>query len=185
MSLWIVELPDFVKELLVLSKTAMPPRYRILFVCMGNICRSPLAAAVTRGLAQREGLGALVETDSAGTHGHYHAGEAPDPRARKVGAKRGYDLSKMRARPVVVADFERFDRVLAMDQQNMANLLRLCPEESRAKLGMFLDYVPEFGLSEVPDPYYGAESGFERVLELCELAARGLLAACEHGQLAP
>ncbi|MEF8730998.1 MAG: low molecular weight protein-tyrosine-phosphatase [Candidatus Accumulibacter meliphilus] len=126
-----------------MSKTATPPRYRILFVCMGNICRSPLAAAVTRGLAQREGLGALLETDSAGTHGHYHAGEAPDPRARKVGAKRGYDLSKMRARPVVVADFERFDRILAMDHENMANLLRLCPEESRAKLGMFLDYVPE------------------------------------------
>ena len=185
MSLWIVELPDVVNAHLVLTKTATPPRYRILFVCMGNICRSPLAAAVTRGLAQREGLGALVETDSAGTHGHYHAGEAPDPRARKVGSKRGYDLSKMRARPVVLADFERFDRILAMDQQNMANLLRLCPEESRAKLGMFLDYVPEFGLTEVPDPYYGAESGFELVLELCELAALGLLAACEHGQLAP
>lgn len=167
-----------------MSKTATSPRYRILFVCMGNICRSPMAAVVTSALAQREGLGALLETDAAGTHGHYHAGEAPDPRARKVGAKRGYDLSRMRARRVIVADFDRFDRILAMDHENMANLLRLCPEESRAKLGMFLDYVPDLGVSDVPDPYYGAESGFERVLDLCELAARGLIAACEHGQLA-
>jgi len=158
--------------------------YRILFVCMGNICRSPMAEAVTRGMAQSEGLASLLETASAGTHGHYHAGEPPDPRALRVGAKHGYDLSKIRARRVIEADFDRFDRILAMDEANLSILQRLCPEESRAKLGLFLDYAPELGVSEVPDPYYGAESGFERVLVLCERAARGLLAACEHGQLA-
>ena len=167
-----------------MNKTATAAPYRILFVCMGNICRSPLADAVTQGLAQREGLAAMLETDSAGTHGHYHAGEAPDPRARRVAAKRGYDLSKMRARRVIVADFDRFDRILAMDEDNLANLQRLCPEENRAKLGLFLAYAPDLGVFEVPDPYYGAESGFERVVDLCELAARGLLAACEHGQIA-
>lgn len=166
-----------------MNKTAAAPRYRILFVCMGNICRSPMAEAVVRSMAQREGLGALLETDSAGTHGHYHAGESPDPRARRVGAKRGYDLSKIRARRVIEADFERFDRILALDQDNLANLQRLCPEECRSKLGLFLDYASDLGVSDVPDPYYGAESGFERVLDLCELAAKGLLAACEHGQL--
>lgn len=168
-----------------MSKAANAPRYRILFVCMGNICRSPMADAVTSGLARREGLGPLLETDSAGTHGHFHAGETPDPRARRVAARRGYDLSRMRARPVVVADFARFDFILAMDAENLANLQRMCPEGSRARLGLFLDYAPELGVNEVPDPYYGAESGFERVLDLCERAARGLLAACEHGQLAP
>ncbi|WP_313951761.1 low molecular weight protein-tyrosine-phosphatase [Accumulibacter sp.] len=157
--------------------------YRILFVCMGNICRSPIAEAVTRSMAQREGLTAMVETDSAGTHGHFHAGEAPDPRARRVAAKRGYDLSRIRARRVAEADFDRFDRILAMDEDNLALLRRQCPEESHAKLGLFLAYAPDLGITEVPDPYYGGEEGFERVLELCELAARGLLSACEHGQL--
>ena len=166
-----------------MTKTAVAPRYRILFVCMGNICRSPIAEAVLRGMAQREGLVGLLEADSAGTHGHYHAGESPDPRAHRVGARRGYDLSRIRARRVIEADFDRFDRVLALDQDNLASLQRLCPEEHRAKLGMFLDYAPDLGVSDIPDPYYGAESGFERVLDLCELAAKGLLAACEHGQL--
>ncbi|HRF73778.1 MAG TPA: low molecular weight protein-tyrosine-phosphatase [Accumulibacter sp.] len=168
----------------MMSTAATTPRYRILFVCMGNICRSPMAEAVTRSMAQREGLAGLLETASAGTHGHYHAGEPPDARALRVGARHGYDLSKIRARRLIEADFDRFDRILALDETNLAILQRLCPEERRAKLGLFLDYAPELGISEVPDPYYGAESGFERVLDLCERAARGLLAACEHGQLA-
>ncbi len=161
----------------------MAPRYRILFVCMGNICRSPIAEAVTRAIAQREGLATAFELDSAGTHGHYHAGEAPDARARRVAAKRGYDLSRMRARSVVDADFVRFDRILAMDEANLSLLWRQCAEESRPRLGLFLDYATGLGISEVPDPYYGAESGFERVLDLCELAATGLLAAYKRGEL--
>lgn len=166
-----------------MSTASATPPYRILFVCMGNICRSPMAEGVTRKMAQREGLASLLETDSAGTHGHYHAGEPPDPRAQRVAAKHGYDLSKIRARRVIDADFARFDRILALDEDNLAILQRLCPEENRSKLGLLLDYAPDLGISEVPDPYYGAESGFERVLDLCERAARGLLAACEHGRL--
>ena len=143
---------------------------------MGNICRSPIAEAVTRMLAQRQGLAPGLDLDSAGTHGHYHAGEAPDARARRVAARRGYDLSRLRARPVIDADFDRFDRILAMDEANLAALQRLCPEEFRPKLGLFLNYATGLGITEIPDPYYGAESGFERVVDLCELAARGLLA---------
>lgn len=154
----------------------MAQSYRILFVCMGNICRSPMAEAVTRSLARQAGLTVNLEIDSAGTHGHYHAGEPPDARARKIAAKRGYDLSRIRARPLADADFERFDRVLAMDQANLEILRRLCPPAHQAKLGLFLELAHGLGLSEIPDPYYGAESGFERVLDLCELAARGLLA---------
>lgn len=143
---------------------------------MGNICRSPIAEAVTRALAQRQGLAAVVDFDSAGTHGHYHAGEAPDARARRVALRRGYDLSRLRARLVIDADFDRFDRILAMDEANLAALQRQCPEEHRSKLGLFLDCAPSLGISEIPDPYYGAESGFERVVDLCEVAAKGLLA---------
>ena len=160
-----------------------PARYRILFVCMANICRSPIAEAVARALAQRQGLAAMCEFDSAGTHGHSHAGEAPDPRARRLAARRGYDLSRMRARPVIDADFDRFDRLLAMDQANLSGLQRQCPAEKQARLGLFLDYAEGLGLAEIPDPYYGADSGFERVLDLCELAANGLLAACARGDL--
>lgn len=159
-----------------MRKTAVAARYRILFVCMGNICRSPIAEAVTRTLAQRLDPAALLDFDSAGTHGHFHAGEAPDARARRVALKRGYDVSRHRARSVIDADFARFDRILAMDEANLSGLQRWCPEEHRSKLGLFLDYAPGLGISEIPDPYYGAESGFDRVVDLCELAARGLLA---------
>ncbi len=158
--------------------------YRILLVCMGNICRSPIAEAVTRAMAQRQGLAALLEFDSAGTHGHYHAGEAPDARARRVALRRGYDLSRLRARSVIDADFDRFDRILAMDQANLTALQRECAEGNRSKLGLFLDYAPSLGINEIPDPYYGAESGFERVIDLCELAAKGLLEDFARGQLA-
>ncbi|SBT05541.1 Low molecular weight protein-tyrosine-phosphatase [Candidatus Accumulibacter aalborgensis] len=140
-----------------------------------------MAEAVTRAMAQREGLATMLELDSAGTHGHYHAGEAPDARARRIAATRGYDLSRLRARSVVAADFERFDRILAMDEENLSGLQRICPEASRFKLGLFLDYADGAGIAEVPDPYYGADAGFERVLDLCEQAAEGLLAAYRRG----
>lgn len=147
---------------------------RILLVCMGNICRSPTAEGVLRSLADRAGVSSFIEVDSAGTHGS-HEGEAPDPRARKLAASRGYDLSGLRARRVIDRDFSRFDRILAMDRQNLAALRRACPSEHLGKLGLFLDYAEGLALDEVPDPYYGGAEGFEKVLDLCEQAARGLI----------
>ncbi|MFT3850594.1 MAG: low molecular weight protein-tyrosine-phosphatase [Propionivibrio sp.] len=149
---------------------------KILMVCMGNICRSPLAEGVVRHLADRAGVGAAIEVDSAGTLA-YHAGEQPDPRARKVAASRGYDLSRMRARRVAEDDFAHFDLVLAMDRQNLAALERLCPEEHLHKLRLFMDYAESGEADEIPDPYYGGPDGFERVLDMCEAAARGLIGA--------
>jgi protein-tyrosine phosphatase len=149
---------------------------RILFVCMGNICRSPTAEGVVRLLAERAGMSSLIEVDSAGTHAS-HEGELPDQRARKAAASRGYNLSGMRARCVKDQDFSRFDRILAMDHQNFSALSRYCPSEHLDKLGLFLDYAEGLALDEVPDPYYGGPEGFEKVLDLCEQAAKGLIEA--------
>lgn len=151
-------------------------RVSILLVCMGNICRSPTAEGVLRALVEREGLDAWLEIDSAGTHG-YHVGEPPDERAHRAAMRRGYDLSQLRARRVSDADFVRFDRILAMDMDNLSLLERACPAEHRHKLGLFLEYAASFDDREVPDPYYGDGDGFERVLDLIEDAARGLIAA--------
>ena len=148
--------------------------YRVLFVCMGNICRSPAAEVVVRSMAQQAGLSSFLEVDSAGTHA-YHEGESPDPRVRTAAARRSYDLSGLRARRLVDSDFIRFDRILAMDRQNLAIMNRLCPPESQAKLGLFLDFADAVSEEEIPDPYYGGAAGFERVLDLCELAAKGLI----------
>ena len=145
-------------------------------VCMGNICRSPLAESVVRRLVDRAGMSGFIEVDSAGTLA-YHAGEQPDPRAKKVAASRGYDLSGMRARRVAEDDFSHFDLVLAMDKQNLAAMERVCPEEYLHKLGLFMDYADDPGQDEIPDPYYGGPDGFERVLDMCEAAARGLIAS--------
>lgn len=150
---------------------------RVLFVCMGNICRSPLAEGICRALVARAGLDGAIEVDSAGTHG-YHVGEAPDARAQRVAARRGYDLSRLRARQVVPEDFERFDRIFAMDRANLAALQRICPPARHDRLSLLLDCVPALAGGEVPDPYYGNEAGFEHVLELCETAVRALLAHC-------
>jgi protein-tyrosine phosphatase len=150
-------------------------RQRILFVCMGNICRSPTAEGVTRTLAERGGLAAGFEFDSAGTHG-YHIGKAPDARATKAAAARGYDLSSLKARRVDSADFARFDRILAMDRDNLELLRQACPREHHGKLGLFLEFASRNDEDEVPDPYYGGPEGFERVLDLIEDAAQGLLA---------
>jgi len=127
-----------------------------------------------RVLAERAGISSRLEVDSAGTHG-YHEGEPPDQRARKVAASRGYDLSCLRARRVKERDFGDFDRILAMDKQNLASLRRSCPTEHLSKLGLFLDYAEGLALEEIPDPYYGGFEGFEKVLDLCEQAAHGLL----------
>lgn len=149
---------------------------RVLFVCTGNICRSPTAEAVARSLACEAGLGDRIEIDSAGTHG-YHTGEMPDPRAIQAAARRGYDLSALRARRVDIADFQRFDLVLAMDAGHLEAMLRGCPEVYRPKLQMFMRYARHHDLDEVPDPYYGGDAGFEAVLDYCEDAAQGLIDA--------
>jgi protein-tyrosine phosphatase len=149
---------------------------RILFVCMGNICRSPTAEGVFRAQVAAAGLSERILTDSAGTHG-YHIGDPPDPRSIKAAAARGVDISDLRARMVRADDFQRFDLVLAMDAQNHRALGELCKSQSRDCVRMFLDFAPDAATKrrEVPDPYYGDAAGFEHVLDLCEAASRGLL----------
>ncbi len=151
-------------------------RRGVLFVCTGNICRSPTAEGVFRALVEREGVADRFLIDSAGTHG-YHIGDAPDPRAVAHAARRGYDLSNLRARKVTAADFERFDLILACDNGHHGLLRRLADKAHHGRIAMFLDYAPELGFTEIPDPYYGGPEGFEHVLDIVERAAQGLLAA--------
>ncbi len=146
----------------------------ILFVCMGNICRSPTAQGVFEYLVENEQLSDRIRTESAGTHA-YHIGEQPDQRASAAAMKRGVDLSTQRARRVSAEDFEEFDYVLAMDRNNYEDLEGICPPEHLPKLRLFLEFSPELGVVEVPDPYYGGATGFERVLDLIEQAAAALL----------
>lgn len=148
---------------------------RILFVCSGNICRSPTAEGVARQVAKARGLADRFEFDSAGTH-DYHVGEAPDRRASAAARRRGYDLSALRARQVSVADFQRFDLILALDRGHLEWLARRSPADARAGLALFLDLVPGHAGEDVPDPYYGGEAGFEHVLDLCEAAVEAILA---------
>ena len=146
----------------------------VLFVCMGNICRSPTAAAVFRHMVASAAPDLAVEIDSAGTHG-YHVGSAPDPRSQAAARRRGIDMSALRARRLTAADFERFDYVLVMDAQNRSDASGIAPPQYHAKLRLLLDYAPDAGTTEVPDPYYGGETGFEAVLDLVEAASRGLI----------
>lgn len=148
---------------------------RILFVCLGNICRSPTAEGVLRELAAREAPELTLEVDSAGTAA-YHVGQAPDPRTRAAAARRGYDLSALRARTVEPADFERFDLILAMDRENLKALRRRAPSHTHERLRLLLEFSPDPAPDDVPDPYYGGPNGFEEVLDLVETATRGLLA---------
>jgi protein-tyrosine phosphatase len=147
---------------------------KVLFVCMGNICRSPTAHGVFRRLVREAGLAERIEIDSAGTHA-YHVGKPPDRRAQATAQRRGIDLSDLRARKAVPEDFAEFDYVLAMDQDNYFSLLELCPAHAREKLQLFMDFAPHMRIREVPDPYYGGPTGFERVFDLVEAAAQGLL----------
>ena len=147
---------------------------KVLFVCMGNICRSPTAHGVFQKLTNDQGLSHLIEVDSAGTHA-YHVGEPPDHRSQTAALARGYDLSSQRARKVKSADFEHFDYVVAMDESNFAMLEENCPVGQEHKVSLFLDFAPQLPESEVPDPYYGGAQGFKHVLDLVEAAADGLI----------
>jgi protein-tyrosine phosphatase len=149
---------------------------RVLFVCTGNICRSPTAEGVFRKLAQDGGLGHLIEADSAGTHG-YHIGEPPDRRSQAAARSRGYDLSRLRARQVEKLDFARFDLLVAMDRGHHDILTRMAPPSAGHKVRMMMAYASAAAHDEVPDPYYGGPDGFELVLDLLEDASRGLLVA--------
>jgi protein-tyrosine phosphatase len=147
---------------------------RILFVCLGNICRSPTAEGVARELARREAPHLALHFDSAGT-ADYHVGDPPDARSITAALARGYDISSLRARQLQRDDFEQFDLLLAMDEENLGNIRRLAPASHAHRARLFLDYAGDSGLSSVPDPYYGDASGFERVIDLAEQGVRGLL----------
>ncbi|OWP52094.1 low molecular weight protein-tyrosine-phosphatase [Pseudomonas nitroreducens] len=146
---------------------------KVLFVCLGNICRSPTAEGVLRHKVRAAGLEDRIEIDSAGT-GDWHVGKAPDARTRAAALRRGYDLSSLRARQVSLADFSRYDLILAMDNANLRDLKHLRGSGAKAELDLFLRRY-ELEVDEVPDPYYGGEDGFERVLDLVERACDGLL----------
>lgn len=152
----------------------MGDRVSVLFVCLGNICRSPTAHGVFLALAKKRGLHEQLHVDSCGTGG-WHIGESPDARATAEAARRGYDLTPLRARQVAHDDFDAFDYILAMDEQNLADLEQMRPPHFDGHLGLFLDFAPAAGRREVPDPYYGGASGFTDVLDLVEAASEGLL----------
>jgi len=149
---------------------------KVLFVCTGNICRSPTAEGVFRKLVADAGLHEAIEADSAGTHG-YHIGEAPDPRTQAAAAQRGYDLSALRVRQFEREDFHRFDLIVAMDREHHAILSRLAQPSIAHKLQMMMSYAQRFRETDVPDPYYGGPGGFDLVLDMIEDASRGLLEA--------
>ncbi|MFP5441614.1 MAG: low molecular weight protein-tyrosine-phosphatase [Gammaproteobacteria bacterium] len=152
----------------------MSTQVGVLFVCLGNICRSPTAEGVFRARVAAAGLADRIRIDSAGTAG-WHAGKPPDARSIRYAAQRGIDISALRARQVAPADFLQFDVVLAMDNDNREALLRMAPPAQRHKVALFLDHAPAAGVREVPDPYYGGAEDFARVLDLVEQAADGLL----------
>lgn len=148
---------------------------RVLFVCMGNICRSPTAEGVFRRVLADRAPDLEVEIDSAGTHS-YHIGNPPDRRAIEAARRRGIDLSPLRARQVSREDFERFDLILAMDEENLEELRRRADARYHERIRLMMEFAPDAPLRHVPDPYYGGASGFEQVLDLLEQAAEGLIA---------
>ena len=156
------------------TRRGMTEKIKILFVCMGNICRSPMAEGIFRYYVEEKKLLDKVHIDSAGTH-DYHVGSSPDKRAQAIAAQRGVDLSKLAGRQVANDDFAEFDHILVMDRLNHKNLLARCPTEYQEKIQLLLEYAPNRPEQEVPDPYYGNIHGFERVLDMLEEAAGNLL----------
>lgn len=150
-------------------------KHRVLFVCLGNICRSPMAEGVFRRVIEQEGVAHLFEIDSAGL-GDWHVGQAPDSRAQAAARRRGMDISGQSARQITRGDFTRFDLLLAMDGSNVEELVQLAPNSERHKIRRFLDFAPHVDAQDVPDPFFGGCEGFDRALDLIEEAARGLLA---------
>ncbi|ARN76486.1 phosphotyrosine protein phosphatase [Oceanicoccus sagamiensis] len=151
---------------------------KVLFVCLGNICRSPTAQGVFEQLVTDHQLSNIITTDSAGTAA-WHIGKQPDSRSIAAAARRGCDLTGLRARQVSRSDFDQFDYILAMDSSNLADLQALCPADYRGELALFLDYG-DSDIEAVPDPYYGDGDGFEQVLDLVEQASAGLLASIQQ-----
>ena len=151
---------------------------KVLFVCMGNICRSPTAEGVFRHVVKEAGLADKIHIDSAGTHA-YHIGNPPDPRAQEAAGRRQINLNSQRARKIKAVDFDQFDYVIAMDHSNYSDLDSLRPGEQHDNLKLFLEYSENFDEDEVPDPYYGGDQGFEHVLDMVEDASRGLLASIQ------
>lgn len=149
---------------------------KILFVCLGNICRSPTVEGVARELAAREAAHLGLSFDSAGT-ADYHIGDPPDPRSRRAALARGYDISGLRARQLLPEDFRRFDLLLAMDGNNLRDMRNIAPAGLGDRAQLFLSYAPDAGTSAVPDPYYGGAAGFETVLNLAEHGSRALFVA--------
>lgn len=155
---------------------------KVLFVCLGNICRSPTADGIFQKLVSDAGLTKRIQVDSAGT-ANWHQGRAPDPRTVAAAAKRGFDLSVLRARAVKRSDFDEFDYILAMDEDNLADLQSLKPADYSGHLGLFLAFGSKKSYREVPDPYHGGSEGFELVLDLVEDAATGLLKSIQENKL--
>ena len=147
---------------------------RVLFVCLGNICRSPTAHGVFEAFVARHDLSGSIVVDSCGT-AHWHVGAPPDERSIEAAAARGYELGRLRARQFSASDFTRFDYILAMDHSNLDSLKSQRPADFDGVLDLFLKFAPEAGIDEVPDPYYGSGDGFNEVLDLIEAASEGLL----------
>lgn len=146
---------------------------KILFVCLGNICRSPTAHGIFQKMIDEAGLQEKFQVDSCGT-GSWHIGHHPDERMQKAALKKGYDLSTLTARKLALKDFKQFDYILAMDTRNLADIIKLAPDQYKGRIQLFLDYADDKNLLEVPDPYYGGEQGFEHVVNLIESGCEGL-----------
>jgi protein-tyrosine phosphatase len=154
---------------------------KVLFVCLGNICRSPTAEGVFRKLLEDRKMTSQFDVDSAGTS-DWHEGHSPDPRSQEEARRRGIDLGFIRSRPVRPEDFTRFDYIVAMDNANLDELEERCPDSLTHRLHLFTSFAPELGITGVPDPYYGGPKGFERVFDIIEASARGLLAHIERAK---